>query len=453
MKEPADRAVEIARKIGDKVREGHALRRLGVWAWHRDEYHNSKVALESAFELLREAELIGEAATCLHFLAITLIGLKEHDVALETAEKAVVLSREAGDTRQEATGLRRLAIVYYSQKKYAEALPFTLEALKLHRELGDRGEEVNALNVLGILYAWLKDPEKAEAHLRDSLEIAKTIGDSFGIRAAMGNLYEYHYLPRGELEQWQSYLENELEEAKAIEDELRIAYFELWKILLLYDYGQYTQSLDHMKALLQSAERIASKTELAEFHAIICRLQAELGDFHGARQSFEKSLQLSKETGLEVNEIHRSYDTAYISLLEGDQERMRTDLEQLLGGLDRNRELCEYSCIIERLDLAARLYLALRQPEKSAEYSSEAIELMGIMPFAHCPEVKIFTHARALYELGRDDEAKEYLQQAYDRVMFIANNTKDEELRKRWLEKVKVNRQILEACAERGIGG
>jgi tetratricopeptide (TPR) repeat protein len=285
------------------------------------------------------------------------------------------------------------------------------------------------------------------------LEIAKTIGASFGVRAAMGNLYEFHYLPRGELEQWQFFLENEMEEAKASEDELRIAYFELWNALLLYDYGRYKQSLDHMKALLHSAEGIASKTELAETHAIICRLQAELGDFHGARGSFETSLQLSKETGLEVNEIHRLYEPAYISLLEGDQGRMRTDLEGLLGGMDRHRELCDYSCIIERLDLAARLYLALGQPEKAAEYSSEAMDLMSIMPSILSPEVKLFTHARALLDHSQEKEAEEYLQKAFDRVMLVANNMKNEELRQSWLKNVKVNQEILEVCAERGIGG
>jgi tetratricopeptide (TPR) repeat protein len=264
-------------------------------------------------------------------------------------------------------------------------------------------------------------------------------------------LYEFHYLPRGEYEQWLRFIETEVEEAKASEDLLRIAYHQVWKGLTFYDFGQHIQSLNLLKALIQSAGEIASKSELAETYAILCRLQAELGDFNKARQGFETSLQLSKDSGLEVNEIHRLYDTAYISLLEGDQKRMRTDLEGLLGGLDRNRELCDHSCIVERLDLVARLYLALGQAAKSVEYSSEAMELMGIMPSTHRPEVKLFTHAMVLYKLGREDEAKEYLQKAYDRIMLVANNTKAEALRRSWLENVKVNREILEAGSERGI--
>jgi hypothetical protein len=121
--------------------------------------------------------------------------------------------------------------------------------------------------------------------------------------------------------------------------------------------------------------------------------------------------------------------------------------------MDRHRELCDYSCIIERLDLAARLYLALGQPEKAAEYSSEAMDLMRIMPSILSPEVKLFTHARALLDHSQEKEAEEYLQKAFDRVMLVANNMKNEELRQSWLKNVKVNQEILEVCAERGIGG
>jgi tetratricopeptide (TPR) repeat protein len=441
----------IARDIGDKVREGHALHRFGVWAWHREEHLKSQVALESAFELLHEAGLIGEAATCLNDLTMILVSLDEHDAALETAEKAVVLSREVGDTRQEATGLRRLAITFWAQQRHAEALPIAQQALKLHRELGDRGEEVNAINVLGILYAWLKDPEEAETHLRESLELAWSIGDNFGIRAALVNLYEYHYLPRGEYEQWMNFLETQLEKAKESEDELLIGYLELWKVQILSDYGQTKQAMDLLKDLIQGMEKIASKLELVNNYALLSQLQADLGDFSVARRSLKTSLQLSKETGREIMEIYRRYDSAYISLLEGNRERMLIDLEQLLEGLDKIRETNDYVDIVERLNLAARLCLVLGQIEKALKYSSEAIEIMNIIPNFHDPEVTFFAHAGALYGLGRENEAKGYLQQAYDRVMLVANNTKDEKLRQSWLQNVKVNREILEACAERGI--
>jgi tetratricopeptide (TPR) repeat protein len=249
-----------------------------------------------------------------------------------------------------------------------------------------------------------------------------------------------------------NFLETQMEQAKASKDELLIEYFELWKVHILSDYGQYQQAMDFLKGLIPGMEKIASKLELVNAYAFLSQLQAHLGDYSGARRSYKTSLQLSRETGREIMEIYRQYDSAYISLLEGNRERMLIDLDRLLEGLDKIRETNDYADIIDRLNLTARLCLVLGQIEKALKYSSEAIGLMGILPFFNDPEVALFTHAKALSEHGRDGEAKGYLKQAYDRIMLVANNTRDEELRRSWLENVKVNREILEACTERGIG-
>ena len=204
--------------------------------------------------------------------------------------------------------------------------------------------------------------------------------------------------------------------------------------------------------MLQNVESIGSKLELALCNALICRLRAEFGDFSGARQSFENALQLSKETGVEIQEIYRQYDLAFICLLEGDRYEMQKALDQLLEGMEKIRETKNYYEITFWLDLIARLYLKLGEPDKAMEYSSEALDMMNLVPGPLKPEVNYFTHAKALFGLHRDDEAKGFLQQAYDRVMLVADNTKDETLRQSWLENVRINRDILETCAERGIG-
>jgi hypothetical protein len=45
-------------------------------------------------------------------------------------------------------------------------------------------------------------------------------------------------------------------------------------------------------------------------------------------------------------------------------------------------------------------------------------------------------------------EADEHLKLAYDRVMLVADNTKDQGLRMSWLENVLVNHEILAAYRE-----
>ena len=59
------------------------------------------------------------------------------------------------------------------------------------------------------------------------------------------------------------------------------------------------------------------------------------------------------------------------------------------------------------------------------------------------PEGYEYTHVCALWANGRDEEAEEFLDRAYQRVMLVANHTKDNTLRRSWLENVYLNRQII----------
>ena len=95
----------------------------------------------------------------------------------------------------------------------------------------------------------------------------------------------------------------------------------------------------------------------------------------------------------------------------------------------------------------AKLHLALGEIDDALEYSVNALESM---PAFDAPEI-FFTHAQILRNLDRDSEADEYLLRAYERVMLVAEKTKDPELRRSWLENVRVNKEIIEVVAERGI--
>ena len=65
------------------------------------------------------------------------------------------------------------------------------------------------------------------------------------------------------------------------------------------------------------------------------------------------------------------------------------------------------------------------------------------MPFPPTPERYFFVHSRILRALGRGAEADAYLHKAYERVMLVASKTKDESLRRSWLENVRDNREVV----------
>ena len=172
-KELTQRAADIARRIGDGVREGHALRRQGFIGRLSHDFAASRAALEAAAQRFRGAGPIVEAAACLHILSLTLGDLGEYDAALQAGKEALALSRIAGDRRQEGISLRRVAIIHLEQPQAAEALSFAEAALSLLRAVGDRTEECHALNALGVINAWLDHPAEAEAFFRGSLLLAE----------------------------------------------------------------------------------------------------------------------------------------------------------------------------------------------------------------------------------------------------------------------------------------
>ena len=104
------------------------------------------------------------------------------------------------------------------------------------------------------------------------------------------------------------------------------------------------------------------------------------------------------------------------------------------------------------LEVAADLCFELGKLDEALRYSKETIEMAEINPSPYMPERRFFIHSKVLRALGHDSEADDYLQRAYERVLLVADNIFDEEMRRGWLENVKINREILEACGERGIG-
>ncbi len=452
-REPAERAVALAQKLGDPLREGHALRRVGFDAWHRSDYVRSREALEAAVARFREARVPGEAAACLHNLALTLGQLSEVTAAREAAKEALALSRQAGDRRQEATSLRRLAIAYMDMQQYAEALPCAEAALALHRQLGDRSQECNALNVVGLILAWLGQPQEAEAYIRQSLALAEEIRFSLGMANAVDNLLWIHFEWQGEYEAGLGFVEQELEKARLGGDAFLLAHLEDSLARMLLRLGQYAPALERMQAAHAATAEVPVKNRIW-----LGYLHAELGDYARARQYVQAVLDEVEGTGRSGELAMALLLGAHIDFQEGQATRLRPALERVeraIGLLEKTGFVYE---LAEAFTMAAQLHLALGEPQaalrvepqdKALTCSTEAVRAAARLPVE--AEKVLWLHSRALRAAGREVEADEYLQRAYARVQLVAGKTQDTALRRGWLENVWVNREILADWADRGM--
>ncbi|UCF61832.1 MAG: protein kinase [Anaerolineaceae bacterium] len=450
-KVPAERALEISQRLGDRVREGQTLRKLGEFHWYQGDYVEARDHLEMALERFREAGMLGDAAICLHMLSLTLGTLNEFAAALETALEAVATSREAGDRRQEATSLRRLSIAHINQNQYADALPYAEQALVLHRELGDQHEECSALNVLGIIQAWLGQFQESYRSLQQSLSIADATSNSVGIGFAVSNLLLHHYVREGRFEDMFAFLEPLIEKAMSGEDEWLIGFLVRFKGFGYFEIGEYESAIDAFRTSSENMERVGSLNGKLLSLCWMSRVQAALGEYESASEIISQVEEDAKDAGDEENLGNAYIFQAYLILQKGDQENLQ-------GGLNLGERALKIIPKADNfrydfsLEVVADLCFELGKLDEALSYSREMIEMGEVNPSPYMPERRFFIHSKILRALGQDQDADEYLQRAYARVIHVANNITDKELRKSWLENVRASREILKASAEREIG-
>jgi predicted ATPase len=449
---PAEKALAIAQKLDDPVREGHALRRLGVEAQMRWASALSWKLLEAAAARFREVGQPAETATCLHLLSVSLGRLDDYAAAQQAAEEAVDLSRAAGDKRQEAGSLNSVGMALLQQARYSEALTAAQAALTLHRELGDRGAECHALNNLGIILSNLGKPGQAERCYRESLEIAEAIGGLTEVHGfVVNNMILHLFRPRGEYEAGLDFVTERLEKALSGEDHVLINRLRYARQALLIALGQYAVALEDVRSARPLADRVMGPQPRALVRAYAGRLHACLGQGELAREILAEALRRTEQ----ATEAFPAHDVlrhgAGASLLLGE----RADLRQGLAHADRAVSGCRGAGhatddLADALCTKARLHLELLNAGEGGQHagealatSSELVELAETYLGANEYERYYYAHSLALRANGHDDQADDYLQRAYERVMLVASKTQDEALRQSWLENVRDNREIV----------
>jgi tetratricopeptide (TPR) repeat protein len=307
------------------------------------------------------------------------------------------------------------------------------------------------MNVLGILSAYLRQFERAERYLRGSLQIAESLADPIGIQYASLNLSLFHYVRPGELQACLAFLDEQASKAQAWADERLPAMLLLLKTRALMALGQYLPALSGAeRALAILHTKGLARTDEAYARLRLGHAQSWLGRYDEARRNLQSAAAVARESRDESLLGHALMWEAEAALNEGEPETMAAALGLVDEALSAFREGFEDAERALAYAVGARLHLALGELGEARAWSRRAVDSMADHPAPIEPEQVYFTHHRALRALGREAEADEYLQRAYERVMLVADKTPDPELRRSWLENVEANRQIVEAWAARG---
>jgi eukaryotic-like serine/threonine-protein kinase len=453
-REPALKAVEIARRLGDGAREGRALVCLGLDARLHGDLNRSRGALELAAERLQDAGQKLAAAGCLQTLSLTLGDLDEFEAAQTAAVESIRLAREVGDRRLEGTALRRLAITYSDQQQFAEALPHAEEALRLHRLVGDPVEQCHSHNVLGIICAYLGRGAEAEAHWRAALPLADAAESVVGGMYALFNMVVLHFAWRGEYLAAIALLREMLRKPYLGENTQARCQLNIRVAESLIAVGLRSEALTVLEEIMPAlgelvAQRIITRSARGSVIATHGYALALEGRYDEATARLAEALD-------EIRDDARQYQQANALLYWTDgalalaagrggaehQRRLRQAIELTEAALDQFCRAAPWNYDSGRAHrLLAELRLAFGENEAALAHAQKAIELRGLRQYS----VEEFHHtlARALRANGRDREAADVIRAAYQRVLLVAGRTPDPEAQAAWLERVPVNRAII----------
>jgi tetratricopeptide (TPR) repeat protein len=451
---PLEQALEIAKELGDFGREGRALYLYGRHAFFLNDNFKAYEYFKTSANRLEQADLINEMAESLSFLSVTLGNMGDQPAALKAALEAADLSKGTGDKLLEALSLRRVAIAYMAQYKNSQALPIAEAALQMFHKVGDISNEVHALNVLGIIKRRLGMIEAAEEDLLNGLGIAESIGNEVGIKWLIYNLsYVYNWFS-GEYTRTMALIEDQEEKAHQVENKSFEMDLLLMKVDELTRLGRYETAFSICETIIpfiDESDIVYKGWNLRR----ISFLNAELGRFDQAFQYLDEVGELFSRINNPFENTDLEFSTARMRFMKGEVQNLLLGIEKITDVVAFFREKNLTEDLGASLYVKAQLHLALLgddqiHRESALKCTEEALECFEKEEDnLFMPEEIHLLHSRALRVNGKEKDADEYLRKAYERVMMVAENISDQDLRRSYLENVRDIRAIQAEFQER----
>jgi hypothetical protein len=132
-------ALDIYRKIGDKLSIGQALGPLASSALKRYDFSRAESLYQESLSLFREVENEREIAGALENLAEVALDRRIYTNAHSFGEESLSLYRKLEDKHGIATALRALGIALHNEGDLDQARSACEQSAEIFRELGDRG--------------------------------------------------------------------------------------------------------------------------------------------------------------------------------------------------------------------------------------------------------------------------------------------------------------------------
>lgn len=428
-------AVERARAEGDERADWRATLRLGA-LWTTEDHEEAGRVLERALELARD---LGEPAALgqsLNRLGNWHMNQGRNAEALRHHVEALRLFREAGDVRGTASTHDLLGLVHYAGGDLVEAATHYTEAAERFRELDDRETLVNALGILalqsgavmGDVFVPAMPFPEALPRAEESLEVARSLAWPTGEAFAMANLGAV-LGPHGRFGE----ALRVLSESLAIAEELsHVAWINRTEYFLA---SVHLDLLEHDEARrrLERAVAVAEEANLGLFWATTLGMVASLDIREGRLAQAEAAIERAEElgSGSPMSLRQARCARAELALARGDAEEALGSVRELHDSAPARTA----DRVVPRLALLdGEILTALDRPdeaETALRSAEEAAARQGAEPLRL--RARIAT-SRLHASRRRLSEARDAADAARETIRALAATLPDEDRARRYAE-------------------
>lgn len=368
------------------------LRQPIVKSWQdKDQLEEGISLTQQALELARQIGDRHRELLCL--IAIVRQRLTVHDPDAEkTGEYALQLARELNDRQKEAQVLVGMGSIYVWSDQQERGVAYLEAALPLSRMLDDKITEMELLNLLSIRSERQGDYTRMLSEYHEKrLQIAREIGHLPLQASALMHCGQILGIYLGDHTQGLKLLR----EAEQFWKERPGGLFVLLRIVqVLTAQGQYEEAINTLACARSLEEQTTLDMGQAGFRLVAALLYNALGD----RERAQKAVELAEEARLLVSTrqfLPRHYEMA------ADVASSTAHLRLAAHADDDTERQMHYERALAWSQAAYDLYQAL-QGVQIIECTSEQI---------------MFCHSEALSANGQYEQAREYVERAYDETM------------------------------------
>lgn len=378
-------------------------------------YTDARRAAEAGLKLARSSSNRLLEAQCLTSLGVSFASQGDFGNAMTCFNESIAISRAHGDKRGEALALRRMGDCLKDMGRPSLAQQYSDEAYLIYHDLGDQWGQAACLNILGIVAT---DQSRARSYYEQALQIFQTIGDRT----------------------WQANLSNNLG-------------------LVYWGLGLYGKARDYLERAVRTVREIQGRTSLSSFLESLGRIYIELENYPAARQVLEEGRDLSREIGDRLSETTYLMMLGRVALASGQLEKAHDLLEQ---ACTMQRQMGTTGYLVTSLAWLGAVHQQMDELESAHRLTTEALELLESVGKAseyrnqdvwwlHYQVLKATLRAQSrnpqsaftIEGLHLDENAWRCLQRARESMLEGIATLSDEGLRRNYLNKVRINREIL----------